>query len=175
MAGMTLLLVLLLSQAAATRPADGPASRPADVAEAGAAEEFPQPSPERTPAEVVALCVGALGENGPNDAGIALVWRHASPANREMTGPLGRFTAMVKRPPYAALVGHAGANLGRERVDEEAGLYDQLFTVTSPDGVERAFVWQLQRQPDGPLKGCWMTTGVIPLDAPPPPPPRVTI
>ena len=64
----------------------------------GAQPVGPDPSPDLSPEDVVRIQVEALQRNDePSpDAGIEAAFRFASPSNRRATGPLGRFSEMVR-------------------------------------------------------------------------------
>ena len=57
-----------------------------------------EPSVNIKPSEVVQIVVDALRVNDPQtgDKGIATVWRFAAPSNKAITGPLARFSQMIK-------------------------------------------------------------------------------
>lgn len=125
----------------------------------------PEPSPDLTPAEVIRIQVEALGANDTPepDAGIAAAFRFASPSNRAATGPLPRFTAMVKGG-YPDMLTFASAEYGELRVDGDEAA--QRVTLVQPDGTRTAYVFGLSRQTGGPYDRCWMTDAVIPQAAP---------
>ena len=72
-----------------------------------------------TAEEVVRVQVEALGANDTPtpDAGIATAFRFASPGNRAATGPLERFTRMVKGPVYGDMIDATTAAYGRVVVE----------------------------------------------------------
>lgn len=130
----------------------------------------PAPSPSLTPDAVVKLQVEALQTNDrpQPDAGIARVWAFASPANKQQTGPLPRFAAMVHNPAYAPMLNHRRVQYGPvEVVGDQAR---QVVILEPARGPAVAYLFILGRQPHGsPLAGCWMTDAVIrlPEDAAP--------
>jgi len=125
-------------------------------------EPPPMPSPELAPAEVVEIVVDALQENPrlPDDAGIATVFRFASPGNRAMTGPVERFATMIKRG-YADMLGFAASRF--EQIEIQADTAMQVVWLTQPDGRESGYVFQLGKQSGGEYDGMWMTDAVYPL------------
>ncbi|NBC12001.1 MAG: DUF4864 domain-containing protein [Gammaproteobacteria bacterium] len=123
--------------------------------------EATEPSPDLAPEEVVRMQVEWLRTNDAGDQGIAQVFAFASPANRAQTGPLDRFTAMVRSAPYAALLGHRKARFGA--IAMTATQARQRVTIVTSNDETRAFLWVLSRQTDDACKGCWMTDAVIPL------------
>ena len=62
------------------------------------------PEPALSPGDVIRIQLEALRHNDEQDRGIAVAFRFASPANRANTGPLSRFTAMIKEGPYALML-----------------------------------------------------------------------
>ncbi|MDZ7829672.1 MAG: hypothetical protein U5K33_09380 [Halofilum sp. (in: g-proteobacteria)] len=111
---------------------------------------------------MVEIQLGALQTNdepGPN-AGIARVWQFAHPHNRETTGPLSRFSAMIQSPPYRFLIDHRAHVVEEVRVSERRAAFE--VTVTATTGKVVAYLWRLEKLVDGPLAGTWLTTGVSP-------------
>src|ERR1700722_10587864 len=77
------------------------------------------PNPALAPHEVIAAVVEALQHNNsprPN-AGVMAVYQFASPANRRVTGPYGRFFLSVKSPPYAPLLRASAVEFDAIRLD----------------------------------------------------------
>ena len=121
----------------------------------------PQPSPDLSPEAVVRLQVEALQRNDEphSDAGIEAAFRFASPANRRATGPLERFTAMVKGPAYGAMLGFERAEYGEMRVDGDRAA--QRVVLVQPDGRRVSYVFGLSKQRGGTYDECWMTDSVL--------------
>ena len=80
----------------------------AAISEQAAPPTLPQPSIEYEPAEVVKIVIEALANNDQPfaDAGIATTFAFASPTNKLNTGPLSKFTRMVKNQVYGIMVDH---------------------------------------------------------------------
>lgn len=129
-----------------------------------AATELPKPSAELEPDDVVAIVIGALAQNDEPfaDAGIATTFGFASPANRRVTGPLDRFTRMVKSAPYGVMVDHAESEIS-EVVYADGNAY-LLVRLIPRDGGEVVFAFRLSRQRDGVYAGMWMTDAVWPVE-----------
>ena len=68
------------------------------------ADNLVQPSPDIAPIDVVEIQLFALQSNGENDFGIRQTWEFAHPRNKMATGPLPRFTNMIKTPAYSILL-----------------------------------------------------------------------
>ena len=128
------------------------------------------PSPTLKPEEVVRLVTEAMGRNDSPaaDTGIATAFAFASPGNKQVTGPLARFTPMVKSPMYDPLINYATIEYAPIRVEGDHA--EQLVKVSDVDGMPAQFMWILTRQADGEFKGCWMTDGVTRLGIEPTPP-----
>ena len=124
----------------------------------------PTPKPELTPGEVVEIQVEALQYNDrpTKDAGIATTFQFASPSNREATGPLERFTRIVKGPSYRPMIGHRVAGYGP--VLERDGLAARVVTIVDADGQAIDYQFRLSKDPKS---GCWFTDGVAPVPAKP--------
>ena len=121
----------------------------------------PDPSPDLTPEEVVRLQLEALQTNDDpyDDAGIATVFRFASPGNRAATGPLDRFTRMVHGPTYRDMLGFETALYGAMRIESDRAV--QSVTLVHAGGRRVSYVFGLSRQTGGPCDGCWMTDAVV--------------
>lgn len=120
------------------------------------------PSASIEPADVVQIVVDALRVNNPDsgDDGIATVWRFAAPSNKAMTGPLERFTKMLKGG-YGDMLNHIDSDYGPIEVQDDIAI--QPVWLTTPSGDEVAYVFQLRRQGPGEFEGIWMTESVYPI------------
>ncbi len=123
--------------------------------------ERPQPSPALSPAEVIGLQLQALGSNDTPepDAGIAVAFGFASPANRAATGPLGRFTLLVHSPVYRAMLNFRAVQRGTVIVADDQA--QESVLILDSEGKTAVFVFALSRQQGGPYDDCWMTDGVL--------------
>jgi hypothetical protein len=117
------------------------------------------PVPELLPEEVVAIQMRALQLNDDADRGIAVVFRFASPQNRQSTGPLSRFSSMIKNGPYAPMLNYVSATFEDPLVRGDEAM--QRVSVTGADGLVVDYVFLLSRQPSDPYANCWMTDGVV--------------
>ena len=120
----------------------------------------PMPRPELTPDRVIEIQLEALQFNDrpSRDAGIATTFRFASPGNREVTGPVERFTLIVKGPAFLPLINHRIAGYGPIVVRE--GLALRRVTVVAADGQALDYEFRLSIDPGSK---CWFTDGVIPI------------
>ncbi len=124
----------------------------------------PAPAPELAPHDVVRIQVEALQKNNTLNAGISLTYRFASPDNKRHTGPLNRFSEMVRAAPYNRLLNHLNAQYGPLTVAGNRAL--QMVSIIDNAGEEIAYVWVLSLQSEGKFKNCWMTDAVIPAQPP---------
>jgi len=120
----------------------------------------PHPEPRYDPAAVVQIQLKALAHNdkpGP-DAGLAVAFAFSSPGNREQTGPLERFSAMV-HASYGQLLNHRSAHLNPVMIQGDHAL--QGVELVDSKGDTARFVFMLSRQSEPPYAGCWMIDGVL--------------
>ena len=118
------------------------------------------PDPRMGPHEVIAAVVDALAHNNsplPN-SGVRTTYQFASPANRRVTGPYGRFLRLVRAPPYAPLRMAVAVEYGELHVAE--GKAWQIVTTRDAKGAAASFRFDVSLQKEGPCTGCWMTDGV---------------
>lgn len=120
------------------------------------------PSADYGPQEVVKIVVESLQTNSAttNDNGIATVFRFASPSNRSNTGPLERFTRMVKGG-FADMLNHTDARYDAMELTDDTAI--QAVWLSSDTGAETGYAFQLGLQKSGEFEGMWMTEAVIPL------------
>lgn len=119
-----------------------------------------RPSPAQTPQEVVKIVIDALQQNRPDDKGIATVFAFASPGNKASTGPLPRFTQMIKRG-FPDMLNHIDARFEPMKVTGNTAV--QAVWLLTRSGSEYGYAFKLGKQTDGDNVGIWMTEGVIPL------------
>ena len=129
----------------------------------GAEPELLQPNPERTAREVIAIQLEALRHNDVprRDAGIEQVWAFAHPRNRMITGPLARFTRMLRGPGYNVLVNHRVHEVKAIRVGDSQAAF--AVRVLALEGGFFRFLWRLEKV-ELPAGQVWMTTAVTPAE-----------
>jgi hypothetical protein len=144
--------------------------RSASQAESSGVAPALEPSPRLGPEEVVAYQVAALGKTGRGGTGIEQCYAFASPLNRAATGPIARFTRMVRSPPYRVMLQAADALVGRAVVRDDQALV--LVTILDAGQNIRVFRFFLSKQRESPYEGCWMTDAVreVLFERPAPPP-----
>ena len=122
--------------------------------------ELVYPNPDIAPAEVIAIQLNGLQHNDSpeTDAGIRQTWAFAHPRNRAMTGPLKRFTTMLKGPGYGVMLNHASHEIVPANSGEGWRQFD-VFMETE-NGEVMQFAWIVEKVTDGRYKNCWMTVAV---------------
>jgi len=122
--------------------------------------ELVYPNPDIAPAEVIAIQLNGLQYNDKpeTDAGIRQTWAFAHPRNRAMTGPLKRFTTMLKGPGYDVMLNHASHEIVPANSGEGWRQFD-VFMETE-NGAVMQFAWIVEKVTDGRYKNCWMTVAV---------------
>ncbi len=124
---------------------------------------IPQPEVGLEPQDVVSIVINALADNDKPfaDAGIATTFAFASPANKVNTGPLDKFTQMVKNDVYGIMVDHLESNFSK--IVYDANNAYQLVQLKGKNGIEIVFAFRLSKQLDGEFEGMWMTDAVWPV------------
>jgi len=117
------------------------------------------PAPELSPAEVVKIQVEALKNNGSDDAGIEITFRFASPANKQITGPLSHFKQLVKDPAYRPMLNHKSADFGPVEIDGDTA--QQQVTITENNGQATVYLFLLSKEDLPACHGCWLTDSVM--------------
>ncbi len=124
---------------------------------------LPQPAVDLQPQDVVRIVITALANNDKPypDAGIATTFNFASPGNKVNTGPLDKFTRMVKGEPYGLMVNHVGSEFS-EVVYDGTNAY-QMVQLTAADGRSVVYAFRLSKQVEGEFRDMWMTDAVWPV------------
>lgn len=120
------------------------------------------PDPALSPAEVVSIQLTALQANDTPeaDAGIAQTWAFAHPDNKRMTGPLPRFTQMIKGPQYRNLLNHQSHEVKEVASTDSEAIF--AVTVTADNAEVFSYSWTVEKVTAGKNAGAWMTTTVSP-------------
>jgi len=126
-----------------------------------ASDSIPEPSPDLSPHDVVRVQVEALGANDEpyEDAGVEAAFNFASPANKRATGPLSRFRTLFDTAAYGPMIDHAGATYSQVQVEGRAAQMGVL--LTTGDGEQVGYLFQLSKQTEPPFEDCWMTDAVM--------------
>lgn len=128
---------------------------------AGNTECTATPSIDKTPESIVRTVVEALRLNDNDDSGIATVYCFASPGNKQMTGPIERFTGMIKSG-YGDMLNHSDSEFDSIEIRDDVAL--QPVWLTTPGGSVVGYLFRLGKQSDGEFAGMWMTEAVYKID-----------
>jgi hypothetical protein len=135
----------------------------AAITEKPDAAGLPEPSTGQQPEDVVRIVIEALAHNDKPyaDAGIATTFAFASPANKVNTGPLPKFTQMIRTPAYGIMIDHVDHEFSEVVLMGEMAY--QMVKVGASSGVEVVFAFRLSQQHGGDFDGMWMTDAVWPV------------
>lgn len=130
------------------------------IASTSWASELIEPNPAYAPEEAVAIQLTALQTNNAErtDDGIEQTWVFAHPSNKRMTGPLPRFTQMVKGPKYNVLLNHRTHQIEEALRAENRAVFN--VTVVSKTGDAYECEWTVEKVAAGKQAGAWMTSAV---------------
>ena len=125
--------------------------------------EMIKPDPSIGPKEVILIQLKALQKNNLpfDDAGIEQTWEFAHPNNKKFTGPLEKFKIMLNGESYKMLLNHLDHSITEVKITDFKAAYE--VTVLDQGKNYYKFRWIVEKYDlDGPLKDCWLTTGVSP-------------
>lgn len=122
--------------------------------------ELAIPKPELAPEQVVEVQLEGLGSDDLT-WGIKQCFEFASPGNKQSTGPLTRFAAMVQKAPYDALIKRHLVLVGTPHIDDEKAIV--MVTILDDHDEIRVFEFWLSKQHGEGVEDCWMTDAVYPL------------
>lgn len=128
------------------------------------ADQFPVP--ELTPLEVVQIQMDAFRYNDELNQGIEIAFRFASPSNRQITGPVERFSLMIRSGVYAAMLNAQDVDYGS--VVMQGPLAQVPVIVFTNDGSSWSYLFTLRRQNQDQYNQCWMTESVQFISTSPP-------
>ena len=119
-----------------------------------------KPDPSIAPVEVVAIQLKALqfNDSPERDFGIFQTWAFAHPRNRAATGPLPRFSSMIKGPSYGKMLNHSRHEISPVMVGPDIAQFDVLLETES--GKILLFQWGVEKVKSGEFAGSWMTVAV---------------
>lgn len=118
------------------------------------------PRPELDPPQVVEAMLGAMKKN--SDQGIAELYRFSSPRNREKTGSLESFAALM-REGFPDLLGHRAARIAPALIDGDRAMLP--VEVQARDGQLSRYIFLLSLQSIPECQGCWMADAVFSPDS----------
>ena len=123
------------------------------------ADNLVKPSPDINPIDVVEVQLFALQSNDETDFGIRQTWEFAHPRNKMATGPLPRFTSMIKTPAYSILLNNL--KFETKEIFNDGKTAGIAVRVEAKDNKAYTYMWTLEKIiEEGPLNGNWMTSGV---------------
>lgn len=118
-----------------------------------------KPSPDINPIDVVEVQLFALQSNDETDFGIRQTWEFAHPRNKMATGPLPRFTSMIKTPAYSILLNNL--KFETKEIFNDGKTAGIAVRIEAKDNKAYTYMWTLEKIiEEGPLNGNWMTSGV---------------
>ena len=117
-----------------------------------------QPTPDLSPVDVVTYQLKSLQENTDGD-GIANTFRFASPANKQVTGPIQRFSKLFDHFRYRPMINHQSARVTLKTND--GSVAEVLTEVIDQDGSIHQYRFRLSIQKSGENIDCWMTDAVM--------------
>ena len=118
------------------------------------------PNKALTPEQVVELQMNALAAYRDDRSAIRQVFAFASPANKAVTGPVGRFEQMIRGEAYSPMISSDHWMAGK--VVSRDGQATVLVTTIDADDRVSLYRFYLSKQTT-PYEGCWMTDRVIGL------------
>ena len=113
------------------------------------------------PYQVVKIQLKGLKNNDDPfiNAGIEQTWEFAHPNNKKFTGPLEKFKILLNSDSYKMLLNHVDHKIIEVKTTDSIAAYE--VTVLGAGKNYYKFRWIVEKyELDGPLKGCWLTTGV---------------
>ena len=123
------------------------------------ADNLVKPSPDINPIDVVEVQLFALQSNDESDFGIRQTWEFAHPRNKMATGPLPRFTSMIKTPAYSILLNNL--KFETREIFNDGKTAGIAVRIEAKDNKAYTYMWTLEKIiEEGPLNGIWMTSGV---------------
>ena len=123
------------------------------------ADNLVKPSPDINPIDVVEVQLFALQSNDETDFGIRQTWEFAHPRNKMATGPLPRFTSMIKTPAYSILLNNL--KFETKEIFNDGKTAGIAVRIEAKDNKAYTYMWTLEKIiEEGPLYGNWMTSGV---------------
>jgi hypothetical protein len=120
------------------------------------------PNPNLQPKNVIEIQLKSLQQNDEPipDAGIIQTWAFAHPNNRLMTGPIKRFTLMMKSQNYKNILHHSSHKI--IPVFKTNSRSQFAVSIITFNGQNMTFKWELMKVQTGGFSGSWMTTSVSP-------------
>jgi len=118
------------------------------------------PNETYSPQQVISIVLSSMQNNAADDEGIATVFRFTSPDNKLVTGPLQRFTQMIKRG-FPDMLNHTSVRYDDIDIVNDTAV--QAVWLQAQSGTEYGYEFKLSIQRGGIHDGMWMTDSVIPI------------
>lgn len=120
-----------------------------------------QPDPSLNAREVVEIVMNALANNDYpyKNHGIEITYNFASPENKIITGPLSRFSEMIRLGIYSTMLN--SKDIKYENYEVEGGNAQLDVILQTRDNRTQGFQFRLKRQIDNEFHDCWMTDSVM--------------
>jgi hypothetical protein len=120
-----------------------------------------QPDPSLNAREVVEIVMNALANNDYpyQNHGIEITYNFASPENKIITGPLSRFSEMIRLGIYSTMLN--SKDIKYENYEVEGGNAQLDVILQTRDNRTQGFQFRLKRQIDNEFHDCWMTDSVM--------------
>jgi hypothetical protein len=121
------------------------------------------PHTSLTPKNVVQIVMNALHKNNSpiKGNGIQVTYNFASPANKVMTGPVARFSFMIKSDTYLPMINHRSVEYEKYRIDGRVAEIDVI--IISSVGKIFGYRFGLSLQENNEFSGSWMIDTVVPI------------
>ena len=126
-----------------------------------------EPNTNIKPYDVVKIQLTGLQNNNKlsDDFGIKQTWNFAHPNNKKYTGPIDKFTKMIKGDAYQMLIDHLEHTINLLGNSDKWAQFEVI--ILDKNKIYHKFSWQVEKyEGEGPLNDCWLTTMVsnpIPL------------
>ena len=126
-----------------------------------------EPNTNIKPYDVVKIQLTGLQNNNKlsDNFGIKQTWNFAHPNNKKYTGPLDKFTKMIKGDAYQMLIDHLEHTINPLGSSDKWAQFEVI--ILDKNKIYHKFSWQVEKyEGEGPLNDCWLTTMVsnpIPL------------
>jgi len=124
----------------------------------------PFPSSSLKPVDVVRLQLDALQNDDllPENLGIRMAYRFASPNNKAAIGTHEDFKVLIRHnPAYQPMIGFERAELGTITYSVFGEQFRQRVWLHHAGRATAVYCYVLSKQTIAPLIGCWMVDAVI--------------
>jgi hypothetical protein len=117
---------------------------------------------EKARAAVIQQLEALQDNDSPSpDAGIRTAWNYAHPSNQSATGPLDRFTQMLKSRAYRGLIDHGVHRVALLGASRDTATFEVLVFPGGNQAPLR-YIWGVGKIRSGERAGEWGTIAVSP-------------